>query len=165
MGRYFHAYRIDHILGFFRIWEIPGNCTAGLLGHFRPSIPIQQEELESRGIWDIERWLPPTACSPIQPCLQGMLSMPCFQHAGNLPACWRSLLPQGWCQALVWLQILFLWPAAQASLGRPSVWGWQASAKSRRQVHGEGQAQVAFLGCTHTQIQGLEGPARRPSWV
>ena len=53
--RYFHAYRIDHILGFFRIWEIPGSCTAGLLGHFRPSVPIQLSELESRGIWDIKR--------------------------------------------------------------------------------------------------------------
>ena len=54
--RYFHAYRIDHILGFFRIWEIPGSCTAGLLGHFRPSVPIRLSELESRGIWDLERW-------------------------------------------------------------------------------------------------------------
>jgi len=22
MAQYFHAYRIDHILGFFRIWEV-----------------------------------------------------------------------------------------------------------------------------------------------
>jgi 4-alpha-glucanotransferase len=29
MEQYFHAYRIDHVLGFFRIWEIPGNCTTG----------------------------------------------------------------------------------------------------------------------------------------
>ena len=54
--RYFHAYRIDHVLGFFRIWEIPGDCTSGLLGHFRPSIPIDRHELESHGIWDIDRW-------------------------------------------------------------------------------------------------------------
>ena len=41
--RYFHAYRIDHILGFFRIWEIPGNCSSGILGHFRPSIPLSRQ--------------------------------------------------------------------------------------------------------------------------
>ncbi len=56
MCRYFHAYRIDHILGFFRIWEIPGNCTTGLLGHFRPSYPLTRQELESHGIWDFDRY-------------------------------------------------------------------------------------------------------------
>lgn len=40
--RYFHAYRIDHILGFFRIWEIPGDCSSGILGRFRPSIPLSR---------------------------------------------------------------------------------------------------------------------------
>lgn len=35
MAQYFSAYRIDHILGFFRIWEIPGDCVTGLLGRFR----------------------------------------------------------------------------------------------------------------------------------
>ena len=55
MCRYFHAYRIDHILGFFRIWEIPGDCVTGLLGHFRPSLAIARSELDSRGIWDIDR--------------------------------------------------------------------------------------------------------------
>ena len=29
MSQYFHAYRIDHILGFFRVWEVPGNCVTG----------------------------------------------------------------------------------------------------------------------------------------
>ena len=56
-GRYFHAYRIDHVLGFFRIWEIPADCTTGLLGHFRPSIPISRSELESSGIWDMDRYV------------------------------------------------------------------------------------------------------------
>lgn len=55
MCRYFHAYRIDHILGFFRIWEIPGDCTLGLLGHFRPSHPLTRQELEAQGIWDFNR--------------------------------------------------------------------------------------------------------------
>ena len=38
MSRYFDAYRIDHILGFFRIWEIPYKSTQGLLGYFSPAI-------------------------------------------------------------------------------------------------------------------------------
>ena len=41
MSRYFDAYRIDHILGFFRIWEIPYESTQGLLGHFSPAIGYQ----------------------------------------------------------------------------------------------------------------------------
>ncbi|KAK9824488.1 hypothetical protein WJX72_010729 [[Myrmecia] bisecta] len=59
MAQYFHAYRIDHILGFFRIWEIPGECTTGLLGHFRPSLPLTRHELESHGIWDFDRLCDP----------------------------------------------------------------------------------------------------------
>eukprot|EP00898_Chlorokybus_atmophyticus_P004883 jgi/Chlat1/5396/Chrsp35S05221 len=55
MAKYFTAYRIDHILGFFRIWEIPGHCTTGLLGRFRPSLPLTQSELESQGVWDFDR--------------------------------------------------------------------------------------------------------------
>ena len=57
--RYFHAYRIDHVLGFFRIWEIPGDCTAGILGRFRPSLPLTSQELEARGVWDFERLCEP----------------------------------------------------------------------------------------------------------
>lgn len=55
MAQYFHAYRIDHILGFFRIWELPGSCTTGLLGHFRPSIPATRAGLEAQGLWDVDR--------------------------------------------------------------------------------------------------------------
>nr|ACN50178.1 disproportionating enzyme 2 [Annona cherimola] len=55
MAKYFTAYRIDHILGFFRIWELPEHCVTGLLGKFRPSIPLSQEELEREGIWDFDR--------------------------------------------------------------------------------------------------------------
>ncbi|GFH23191.1 uncharacterized protein HaLaN_20769, partial [Haematococcus lacustris] len=59
MAQYFHAYRIDHVLGFFRIWEIPGDCVTGLQGHFKPSVPIRRSELEQRGIWDLERLTEP----------------------------------------------------------------------------------------------------------
>ncbi|KAL7588975.1 hypothetical protein Lser_V15G38764 [Lactuca serriola] len=59
MANYFTAYRIDHILGFFRIWELPEHATTGLVGKFRPSIPLSQEELEKEGIWDFDRLCKP----------------------------------------------------------------------------------------------------------
>ena len=49
MARYFDAYRIDHILGFFRIWEIPKTAKSGLLGHFSPALPLGAEEIEDKG--------------------------------------------------------------------------------------------------------------------
>ena len=49
MARYFDAYRIDHILGFFRIWEIPKTAKSGLLGHFSPALPLSVEEIEKQG--------------------------------------------------------------------------------------------------------------------
>ncbi|PKA61776.1 4-alpha-glucanotransferase DPE2 [Apostasia shenzhenica] len=55
MAKYFSAYRIDHILGFFRIWELPDHASTGLMGKFFPSIALSQEELESEGIWDFDR--------------------------------------------------------------------------------------------------------------
>lgn len=51
MSEYFDAYRIDHILGFFRIWEIPCECVHGLLGHFNPALPFSEEEIRGCGIW------------------------------------------------------------------------------------------------------------------
>lgn len=50
MSRYFDAFRIDHVLGFFRIWEIPGNAVNGLLGHFSPSLPLSVSEIEYFGL-------------------------------------------------------------------------------------------------------------------
>ncbi len=50
MARYFDAFRIDHVLGFFRIWQIPLCCVDGLLGHFSPSLPMSQEEIEGFGL-------------------------------------------------------------------------------------------------------------------
>lgn len=49
MSRYFDAYRIDHILGFFRIWDIPLNSVHGLLGQFSPSLPLSVDEIERFG--------------------------------------------------------------------------------------------------------------------
>lgn len=55
MAKYFNAYRIDHILGFFRIWEIPERFRTGMAGRMYPSIPISNSELDSRGLWDVQR--------------------------------------------------------------------------------------------------------------
>ena len=49
MGRYFDAYRIDHVLGFFRIWEVPTSQRWGVMGHFRPALPFSEEELRQYG--------------------------------------------------------------------------------------------------------------------
>lgn len=60
MADYFDAYRIDHILGFFRIWEIPLSSVQGLLGYFSPALPLSAEEIRSRGLWfDEERMVKP----------------------------------------------------------------------------------------------------------
>lgn len=50
MARYFDAYRIDHVLGFFRIWEIPVSSVHGLLGQFAPALAMSSEEIESYGL-------------------------------------------------------------------------------------------------------------------
>lgn len=50
MADYFDAYRIDHILGFFRIWKIPVDSVQGLLGYFDPALPFSLEEIENSGL-------------------------------------------------------------------------------------------------------------------
>ena len=50
MQEYFDAYRIDHVLGFFRIWEIPVPYKSGLYGQFQPSLPMTREEVEAYGV-------------------------------------------------------------------------------------------------------------------
>ena len=50
MEQYFDAIRIDHVLGFFRIWEIPDDAVFGLLGHFSPSLPMTVGEIEYFGL-------------------------------------------------------------------------------------------------------------------
>ena len=50
MEQYFDAIRIDHVLGFFRIWEIPANAVFGILGHFSPALPMTPGEIEYFGL-------------------------------------------------------------------------------------------------------------------
>lgn len=60
MSYYFDAFRIDHILGFFRIWSIPMHAVEGILGRFVPAIPIHINEFQSRGIsFDHHRFTQP----------------------------------------------------------------------------------------------------------
>lgn len=49
MSQYFDAYRIDHVLGFFRIWEVPTDQIYGVMGHFRPALPLTEEEIRGYG--------------------------------------------------------------------------------------------------------------------
>ena len=51
MAEYFDAYRIDHVLGFFRIWEIPVPEKSGLEGQFAPALGLSREEIEGYGIY------------------------------------------------------------------------------------------------------------------
>lgn len=60
LAEYFDAYRIDHILGFFRIWEIPIEDVWGLKGCFHPALPFTKTELNDKGLyWDEDRYLKP----------------------------------------------------------------------------------------------------------
>ena len=49
MSNFFDAYRIDHILGFFRIWEIPRTAKSGLAGSFSPNRPLSVSEMADSG--------------------------------------------------------------------------------------------------------------------
>lgn len=61
MSKYFDAYRIDHILGFFRIWQIPLDAVHGLLGYFNPALPYPAEELRN----NYDFWINPRVqCHP-----------------------------------------------------------------------------------------------------
>ena len=60
MSDYFDAFRIDHILGFFRIWSIPMDAVQGILGRFAPAIPVYRNEFNERNTWfDHDRYTRP----------------------------------------------------------------------------------------------------------
>jgi 4-alpha-glucanotransferase len=63
LSRYFDAFRIDHILGFFRIWQIPTDQIDGIMGYFEPAIPIHIDEIRARGIsFTLPRFCQPYLC-------------------------------------------------------------------------------------------------------
>ena len=65
-SNYFDAYRIDHILGFFRTWSIPVNAVEGIMGRFVPAIPVDIDEFNYRNIWfDYDRYCKPYITSQI----------------------------------------------------------------------------------------------------
>ena len=84
MSKYFDAYRIDHVLGFFRIWAIPTTCVHALLGQFAPSLAMTREEIESYGLhfqeklfttpfiarWVVDRVFGPHADAVVEKYLQ-----------------------------------------------------------------------------------------------
>ncbi len=60
MSAYFDAFRIDHILGFFRIWSVPIDSMDGLMGYFVRALPVRAAEFPARGIaFDRERFTQP----------------------------------------------------------------------------------------------------------
>ena len=60
LSAYFDSFRIDHILGFFRIWQIPMHAVEGILGYFSPAIPIEASEFTGRGLnFDVDRFCKP----------------------------------------------------------------------------------------------------------
>jgi 4-alpha-glucanotransferase len=60
MSNYFDAFRIDHILGFFRIWSVPMDAIEGILGRFIPALPVSVSEFGEKGIWfDYDRYCKP----------------------------------------------------------------------------------------------------------
>jgi 4-alpha-glucanotransferase len=60
MSNYFDAFRIDHILGFFRIWSIPAHAVEGIMGRFVPAIPVSINEIFGKNIaYDRHRYTKP----------------------------------------------------------------------------------------------------------
>jgi len=60
MSYYFDAFRIDHILGFFRIWSIPISQVEGIMGHFEHAIPVYRMEFNEKNIYfDKDRYTKP----------------------------------------------------------------------------------------------------------
>ena len=59
LGKFFDCLRIDHILGFFRIWEIPLDYVEGLCGHFHPALPLTVEEIREWGLKFNPLWTVP----------------------------------------------------------------------------------------------------------
>jgi len=95
MGCYFDAFRIDHILGFFRIWSIPAGAVEGILGYFVPALPVRVEEFAARGIqFDRDRFVKPWITDQILSDLFGPEKETAknrFLQAGPTSAAYKTL--------------------------------------------------------------------------
>jgi 4-alpha-glucanotransferase len=81
LSRYFDAMRIDHILGFFRIWQIPTDQIEGTMGSFKPRMPISLQELENFGIHgDLSRYTEPYITEDRINALFGADAKDIFKH-------------------------------------------------------------------------------------
>ncbi|HEX2536593.1 MAG TPA: 4-alpha-glucanotransferase, partial [Chitinophagaceae bacterium] len=78
MSHYFDAFRIDHILGFFRIWAVPVESVEGVMGVFVPALPVPLQEFRDRGIaFDYDRF-----CTPF--INDAVLQAEFGEHAGGV---------------------------------------------------------------------------------
>ncbi|KAL0234049.1 hypothetical protein PCE1_001087 [Barthelona sp. PCE] len=59
MSRYFHAFRIDHVLGMFRLWENPREHKAAILGRYQPTVKFTKHDFSFDGLWDLDRYAQP----------------------------------------------------------------------------------------------------------
>ncbi|MDE6337737.1 MAG: 4-alpha-glucanotransferase, partial [Muribaculaceae bacterium] len=90
MSEYFDAYRIDHILGFFRIWQIPLSAEHGLLGYFNPALPFSPEELRH----NFDFWInPEIQTKPL--ILEWMLSDFFGEYVSEVKETFLESLPEG----------------------------------------------------------------------
>jgi 4-alpha-glucanotransferase len=81
MAEYFDAFRIDHILGFFRIWSIPIDAVEGILGHFVPALPIHINEFAQRGIaFDYARFIKPFITDAVLAHIFGKTDVPVIKQ-------------------------------------------------------------------------------------
>jgi 4-alpha-glucanotransferase len=56
--KYYRAYRIDHVLGFFRIWASRRDDNSAILGRYIPYVPVSKEDLADLGFDESRiRWV------------------------------------------------------------------------------------------------------------
>ena len=80
LARYFDAYRLDHLQGFFRMWQIPQSATQGILGQFVPAEGFTKEELESRGLSWKDSFIKPYISRGVLEEVFGVLSEHVAEH-------------------------------------------------------------------------------------